>query len=395
MLGAIGRSLQGVRVLDISRVLAGPFAAQLLADLGADVIKIEGPGGDETRGWGPPFFDQKLGLSAYFLACNRGKRGLSLDLKKAEGRALFHRLVEKSDVVIENMRPASLAALGMDNLHRLNKQLIVCSISGFGRDNPQGQRPGYDFVVQGLSGLMATTGAKKGAPTKVSVAMTDIVTGLYAASAISAALYGREQAGQGYHIELALIDCAVASLANLAQSFLTSGKVPPRQGNAHLQIVPYELFQTADGWLILAVGNDAQWQRFCAAAGASELGSDARYISNAQRVSLRDELVPKLVALLQTRTTAEWEKILAAACVPSGPVWDFAQLFASDLAAERGLKITARRADGTPVDLLRSPLTRKEQAAPPTLGEHSREVLTDVLGLSDAELAELERTRVI
>jgi crotonobetainyl-CoA:carnitine CoA-transferase CaiB-like acyl-CoA transferase len=394
-------TLGGVRVIDASRVLAGPYCGQVLADLGAEVIKVEAPGeGDETRGWGPPFLagaPRVAGLSAYFLSCNRGKRSVVLDLKQTTGRALLHRLIAKSDVLLENFRGASLPRLGLTprELHAVNPRLVICSITGYGRGTAA-ERPGYDFVVQGLSGMMAATGPEAGPPAKVGVAIADIVTGLYAATAVLAALRGREASGHGYAIELALLDCAVAAMANVAQSYLSSGVVPERLGNAHLQIVPYQLFATADGWLVLAVGNDGQWRRFCAAAGASALADEARWATNEGRVRGRAALVPAVAALLKGKTTSTWESLLAQAEVPCGPVWDFAQLFASPLAGERGLKVTVRRPDGTPVDLVRSPLVPGPIGAPPPAhGEHTHAVLAEVLGLGAAELATLAKAGVI
>src|SRR5262245_239099 len=286
--------LSGVRVLDASRVLAGPFCGQLLGDLGADVLKVERPGsGDETRGWGPPFLGA---LSAYYLSCNRSKRGLTLDLARPEGVALFHDLVRHCDVVLENFRAASADKLGLNSqtLLAINPRLILCSISGFGRSGPLSDLPGYDFAIQALSGLMAITGPVAGPPSKVGVAVTDVLTGLHAAVAVLACLHARQQSGHGYAIDLALLDCAVASQVNVAQAFLTSGRVPPRQGNAHFQIVPYQAFATADDWLVLAVGNDGQWQRFCAAAERPDLAADPRFTTNTLRVQNRAALVPLL-----------------------------------------------------------------------------------------------------
>src|SRR5437868_14597643 len=268
--------LAGVRVLDAARVLAGPFCGQLLADLGADVVKLERPGsGDDTRGWGPPFLG---GLSAYFLSCNRSKRSLTLDIATPEGGELFHRLLAKSDVLIESFRTDSAEKLGLtpDELLARHPRLIACSISGFGRTGPLRDAPGYDFAVQALGGLMSITGPVEGPPCKVGVAVTDVLTGLYAAVAVLACLHARAASGHGYAIDLALLDCAVASQVNVAQAFLTSGAVPARQGNAHLQIVPYQLFATADSWLVLAVGNDGQWRHLCTAGEEPELGLDER-----------------------------------------------------------------------------------------------------------------------
>src|SRR5437660_685698 len=269
--------LAGVRVLDASRVLAGPFCGQILGDLGAEVIKVERPGsGDETRTWGPPFAGP---LSAYYLSCNRNKRAVALDLGQEEGLRLFYELAGRSDILLENFRAASADRLGLgpEKLRAVNPKLILCSISGFGRTGPLRELPGYDFAIQALCGLMSITGPVEGPPCKVGVAVTDVLTGLYAASAVLACLHARQRSGHGYAIDLALLDCAVAAQVNLVQAYLTSGTVPPRQGNAHLQIVPYQAFATADSWLILAVGNDGQWQRFGAAAERPDLAADARF----------------------------------------------------------------------------------------------------------------------
>jgi crotonobetainyl-CoA:carnitine CoA-transferase CaiB-like acyl-CoA transferase len=392
--------LAGVRVLDASRVLAGPFCGQVLGDLGADVIKVERPGaGDETRAWGPPFAGD---LSAYFLSCNRNKRSITLDLGQEEGRRVFHELVRRSDILLENFRSASAARLGLDpeKLLALNPRLIVCSISGFGRTGPLADLPGYDFAVQALSGLMSITGPVDGPPCKVGVAVTDVLTGLYAAVATLACLRGREQSGHGYAIDLALLDCAAAAQVNLAQAFLTSGTVPPRQGNAHLQIVPYQLFPTADGWLVLAVGNDGQWQRFCQAAGRDELAADPRFQSNTARVENRAVLVPLVESLLRSRTTAEWQAVLTDAEVPHAPVWDYQTLFASPQAAARNLRVTVRDPAGRPVDLLGTPFHIEgsrlpNPTAPPRLGEHTQQVLHELLGFDDRQLEALRRQGVI
>src|SRR5438552_1189900 len=320
--------LHGIRVLDASRVLAGPFCGQVLGDLGADVIKVERPGaGDETRSWGPPFAGD---LSAYYLSCNRNKRGIALDLAHAEGLSIFQDLVRRSDVLVENFKAQSAEKLGLSpqKLLEINPRLVVCSISGFGRTGPWSDLPGYDFAIQALSGLMDITGPAEGPPCKVGVAVTDILTGLYAGIAILACLHARQTSGHGYAIDMALLDCAVASQVNLVQAYLTSGTVPKRQGNAHLQIVPYQAFQTSDSWLILAVGNDAQWQRFCRAAERDDLAHDARFAGNADRVRQRLVLVPIVEELMRKESTQAWQKTLHAAEVPHAPVLNYAQLFA-------------------------------------------------------------------
>jgi formyl-CoA transferase len=403
--------LGGIRVLDASRVLAGPFCGQLLGDLGADVIKIERPGaGDETRAWGPPFLSS--GASAYYLSCNRNKRGVALDLNNPRGQELFHQLVRQSDVVLENFRPESAEKLGLSSTHLLavNPRLVVCSISGFGRTGPLRDHPGYDFAIQALSGLMNITGPVEGPPCKVGVAVADVLTGLYAASAVLACLIARGKSGHGYAIDLALLDCAVAAQVNVAQAFLTrldegiapEQAVPARQGNAHLQIVPYQLFATADGWIVLAVGNDGQWRRFARAA-APELADVEHFATNPGRVRHRDELVPLVAEVIRKRTTREWETVLEAAGVPHAPLWSYAQLFAHPQAAARGTRVTVRGPDGRPIDLVGSPIhvaagddeNGIETKCPPGLGEHTDTVLRELCGVQGSELDELRRQGVI
>jgi crotonobetainyl-CoA:carnitine CoA-transferase CaiB-like acyl-CoA transferase len=394
--------LAGVRVLDAARVLAGPFCGQVLADLGADVVKLERPGaGDDTRGWGPPYVPGFADLSAYFLSCNRGKRSLTLDIADAEGNAVFHRLLDRSDVLIENFRSDSAEKLGLSPglLLARHPRLVVCSISGFGRTGPLREAPGYDYAVQAMSGMMNVTGPVEGPPCKVGVAVTDILTGLYGATAILACLRARDRSGHGYAIDLGLLDCALASQVNLAQAYLTSGVVPRRQGNAHLQIVPYQLFETADGYLVLNVGNDSQWRSFCAAAGVMDLGSDPRFATNPQRVEHRGEVVPRVAALLKSLPTAEWERRLADANVPHAVVRDYAGIFAHDQTAARGMKLTVRDPAGNPVELVGNPLhiagaPAAEPRMPPRLGEQTDEVLRE-LGLSEGELARLKAKRVV
>lgn len=392
--------LSDVRVLDASRVLAGPFCGQLLGDLGADIIKIERPGkGDETRDWGPPFVGS---FSAYYLSCNRNKRGLALDLASAQGKQLFYDLVKKSDVLLENFLPASAKKLGLspEQLHAVNPRLIICSISGFGRTGPMSDLPGYDFAIQALSGLMSITGPVAGPPSKVGVAVTDVLTGIYAATAVLACLHARQRTGHGYAIDLALFDCALASQVNVAQAYLATGKDPPRQGNAHLQIVPYQAFQTADDWIILAVGNDGQYQRFCAAIQRPELATDSRFATNAQRVQNRQILTPILEEIFRTRTTADWQTLLQQHEIPHAPVLNYAQLFSKEQIASRAMKVRIQTPDGKPVDLLGSPFhingtAVTEPDCPPGLGQHSDELLHELLGLDEKRLAELRRAGVI
>jgi crotonobetainyl-CoA:carnitine CoA-transferase CaiB-like acyl-CoA transferase len=392
--------LHGIRVLDASRVLAGPFCGQVLGDLGAEIIKVERPGaGDETRSWGPPFAGD---LSAYYLSCNRNKRGITLDLAQPEGVGIFYELIKRSDVLIENFKSASAEKLGLNpqKLLEINPKLVICSISGFGRTGLWSDLPGYDFAIQALSGLMSITGPAEGPPCKVGVAVTDVLTGLYAAVAILACLRAREQSGHGYAIDLALLDCAVAAQVNVAQAYLTSGQVPPRQGNAHLQIVPYQLFASADGWLVLAVGNDGQWQRFCQVAGRDDLAADARFTTNTLRVENRQQLVPLVEVLMKTRTSRDWQEKLLAAEVPHAPVWDYAELFGHPQAAARGLRLTVRDPKGKTVDLVGSPFRIGGSppppiTSPPALSGDTDQVLRELLGFDDNRLSELRKKRVV
>ncbi len=392
--------LEGVRVLDASRVLAGPFCGQILGDLGAEVIKIERPGqGDETRAWGPPFAGD---FSAYFLSCNRNKKGVAIDLSDEEGRDLFYGLARKSDIVLENFRAESASKLGVgpDRLLEVNPKLIICSISGFGRTGPWKDLPGYDFAIQALSGLMSITGPKEGPPSKVGVAVTDVLTGLYAANAVLACLHAREKSGHGYAIDLALLDCAVAAQVNVAQAYLTTGKVPERQGNAHLQIVPYQAFQTADDWLILAIGNDRQWQRFCHAIGNMELANDSRFATNTLRVQNRQALVPGLEEIFLQNTSAEWRQILGENEIPHAPVLNYEQIFALDQVVERGMKLSITTPDGQPVDLVGSPFhinphSKMNISPPPNVGQDTESVLQDILEMDADRIMQLRNSGVI
>jgi crotonobetainyl-CoA:carnitine CoA-transferase CaiB-like acyl-CoA transferase len=392
--------LAGIRVLDASRVLAGPFCGQVLGDLGAEVIKVERPGsGDETRGWGPPFHDS---LSAYFLSCNRNKRGITLDLAHPEGLRLFLELAKKSDVLLENFKAGSADKLGLapEKLLALNPCLILCSISGFGRIGPMRDLPGYDFAIQALSGLMSITGPVEGPPCKVGVAVTDVLTGLYAAVAILACLQARHQSGHGYAIDLALLDCAIAAQVNLAQAYLTGGAVPARQGNAHLQIVPYQLFATQDGWIVLAVGNDSQWQHFCKAAERPDLAADKRFFANTDRVTRRQELVPLVEEIMKKRKTAEWQELLVKADVPHAPVWNYQDLFTQPQADARGWQIRVHDPKGNPVELVGSPFHIKGvgmpgSTMPPGLGDDTDAVLKELLGLEPERIGDLRRQRIV
>lgn len=392
--------LADVRVLDASRVLAGPLCGQILGDLGAEILKVERPGqGDDTRAWGPPFLDS---LSAYYLSCNRNKRGIAVDLSRPEGLDLFYQLASKSDILLENFRAVSADKLGLspEKLHTHNPRLIICSISGFGRTGPWSDLPGYDFAVQAMSGLMSITGPVDGPPSKVGVAVADVLTGLYSAIAVLACLHARKQSGHGYAIDMALLDCAVAAQVNLAQAFLTSGTVPARQGNAHFQIVPYQAFATADDWLIVAIGNDNQWQRFCEAIGRDDLANNAHFKTNTLRVQNRGILVPILEEVMQTRAVVAWQEIFKLAEIPHAPVWNYSQLFDQEQATARGLHLTVKDPKGRPVDLLGPPFhiagtTLPEHSVPPTLGQDTDEVLSKLLDLDSKRIKELRGLGII
>jgi crotonobetainyl-CoA:carnitine CoA-transferase CaiB-like acyl-CoA transferase len=393
--------LAGLRVLDASRVLAGPFCGQLLGDLGAEVLKLERPGaGDDTRAWGPPFFGDQL--SAYYLCANRSKLGLAIDLAKPDGLRLFHDLIDKCDVLIENFRTDSAAKMGLAPTELLARhtRLVACSITGFGQTGPLKNEPGYDLAIQALSGLMSVTGPTEGPPCKVGVAMADILTGMYAAVGILAGLRAREKTGHGYHIDLALLDCAIAAQINLAQAYLLTGKVPPRPGNTHFQIVPYALFAAADGWVVLNVGNDSQWQHFCTAAEAPDLATDPRFTTNPLRVRHRAELFPLLNTLFKARTVVDWCDRLDKARVPHAPVNDYASVFANEQVLSRGMKVRVTDPEGKPVDLLGSPFRwtgadLPSPTFPPKVGENTDAVLRDVLGLDGQRVKELRQAGVV
>jgi crotonobetainyl-CoA:carnitine CoA-transferase CaiB-like acyl-CoA transferase len=399
-------ALSQVRVLDLSRVLAGPWASQLLADLGAEVVKIERPGaGDESRGWGPPWLATPDGAetreSAYFACANRGKKSVTVDLARPEGQAIVRRLAERSDVLLENFKVGSLSRLGLgwEDLSALNPRLVYCSITGFGQSGPYKDRPGYDFVVQAVGGLMSVTGEPDGEPMKAGVAMTDILTGMYAATAVLAALSHRKRSGEGQRVDLALLDVQVATLANLAESYLVTGRTPARLGNAHASIVPYQAFATRDGHLVVAVGNDGQFARLCEVAGRPELAADPRFATNAARVENRAALVPILQALLADRPTRDWVGALEEAGVPCGPINDLAQVFEDPQVRARGLRVEVSHPLAGRVPVVASPMrlsrTPVRHGTPPLLGEHTGEVLGDVLGMGEAEIEALRRDGVI
>ncbi len=407
-------ALSHLRVLDLSRVLAGPWASQLLGDLGADVIKVEKPGadgkgGDDTRGWGPPWLGDGEGQpttdAAYFLCTNRNKRSLTVDITRPEGQAIVREIAAQSDVVLENFKVGGLKAYGLDyaSLSAINPRLVYCSITGFGQDGPYAARAGYDFLIQGMGGLMSVTGRAEdedgAGPQKVGVALTDILTGLYAGNAILAALAHREKTGQGQHIDLALLDVQVACLANQAMNYLVSGKAPRRMGNGHPNIVPYQDFPTADGDMILAIGNDGQFARFCEIAGHAGWSGDERFATNAARVRHRAELIPMLRQTTVMKTTAEWIALLENAAVPCGPINDLAGVFADPQVIHRGLRVDMPHAAGgtapqvaNPIHFSATPIDYRR--APPLLGQDTEAVLKE-LGRSEAEIAALRKAGVV
>lgn len=403
-------ALSHIRVLDLSRILAGPWAGQILADLGADVIKVERPGpGDDTRGWGPPWIKDDQGqdtsVAAYYLCANRNKRSITVDITQPEGQDIVRRLAAQSDVVLENFKLGGLKQYGLDydSLKAVNPRLVYCSITGFGQDGPYAPRAGYDFLIQGLGGLMSITGRPDGepgaGPMKVGVALTDILTGLYATNAVLAALAWREQSGEGQYIDMALLDVQVACLANQAMNYLATGSNPRRMGNAHPSIVPYQDFPTADGHMILAIGNDGQFSRFCEVAGRPELAADARFATNRARVEHRAELIPLLNEITATRTTTEWIGQLEARAVPCGPINGLAEVFADPQVQARGLAVKMPHPEAGEVPLVASPIRLSKtpveyRRAPPLVGEHTDEILAD-LGVDAAGIAGLRGRGVV
>lgn len=403
--------LAGLRVLDLSRVLAGPWSGQLLADLGADVVKVERPGsGDDTRAWGPPYLKdeagQPTGEATYFLCANRNKRSVTVDLAQPEGQQLVRELALQADVLLENFKPGGLAQYGLDyaSLAAVHPRLVYCSISGFGQTGPYAHRPGYDFLMQGMGGLMSVTGRGDGeegaGPQKVGVALTDVLTGLYATIAVQAALTERERSGLGQHIDLALLDVQVACLANQASSYLAGGVTPGRMGNAHPTIVPYQDFPTADGDMILAIGNDGQFARFAEVAGHAEWARDERFATNPQRVANRKDLIARIRGVTTSRTTAGWIALLEAAGVPCGPINRIDAVFDDPQVRARGMRIElphplAGKAPlvANPIRLSGSPV--QYRTAPPTLGQHTDEVLAQWLGLQPSALAGLHQLGVV
>jgi crotonobetainyl-CoA:carnitine CoA-transferase CaiB-like acyl-CoA transferase len=403
--------LAAVRVLDMSRILAGPWAAQIFADLGAEVIKVERPGkGDDTRGWGPPFLKDRSGAatteSAYFLSTNRGKKSITLDIALPEGQKLVRELAQRSDVLLENYKVGDLARYGLDyaTLSALNPRLVYCSITGFGQTGPYRERAGYDFMIQGMGGLMSMTGERDdlpgGGPQKSGVAVADLMTGMYSTVAVLSALYERQASGKGQYIDMALLDTQIAWLANQNANYLIGGDVPVRMGNAHPNIVPYQSFPTADGDLILAIGNDSQFFRFCKAAGIAELEHDPRFADNVARVAHRDACTAAIAAAVIKRTTAEWVALLEPLGIPCGPINRLDDVFAHPQVQHRELKVDVPHPLAGSVPLVANPIKfsrtpLRYDTPPPLLGQHTDEILRGLLHKSEAEIAALRDAGVI
>ena len=404
-------ALSHIRVLDLSRVLAGPWCAQNLADLGADVIKVERPGlGDDTRHWGPPFVKDPHGNdtaeTAYFICINRNKRSITVDISKPEGQEIIRQLAKESDVVIENYKVGDLAKYGLDyeSLKKVKSDLIYCSITGFGQNGPYAQRPGYDFIIQGMGGFMSVTGEaddfEGASPQKAGVAIADIFTGMYASTAILAAVVHRDKTGQGQYIDMALLDTQIAVMANVSSAYLCSDKVPRRWGNASPIIVPYQTFPTSDGWMIVAVGNDGQFKHFVTAGGEAHLASNPLYINNPIRVENRKSLIPLLEVMTRRKTKAEWIQLLEAANVPCGPINNFEEVFDNEQVKARGVQIDVPHPTAGNMKLVGSPMRLSEtpvevRMAPPTLGQHTDEILRERLNLDPQAIATLQEKGII
>ncbi|MGG1944045.1 CaiB/BaiF CoA-transferase family protein [Trinickia sp. NRRL B-1857] len=404
-------ALSHLRVLDLTRVLAGPWCAQTLADLGADVIKLERPGaGDDTRHWGPPYLKTPDGAdtreAAYYLCANRNKRSITVDIATPEGQKIVRELAATSDVVLENYKVGQLKKYGLDyeSLKAIKPDLVYCSVTGFGQTGPLAERAGYDFIVQGMGGFMSITGERDtlpgGGPQKAGVAIADLMTGMYATVAVLAALAHRDRTGEGQAIDMALLDVQVAMLANVASNYLIGGKAPQRWGNAHQNIVPYQAFQTSDSWIIVAVGNDGQFRKFVEVGGRPELADDERFATNPERVRYRDVLVPIVADMVRTRSKREWIEALEAAGVPCGPINDLGEVFDDAQVQARGLRVEAQHPSGATAPLVRNPIRMSAtppevRSAPPTLGEHTEAVLRDVLGYGEAAIAQLRGKSVI
>jgi glutaryl-CoA transferase len=405
------RPLSHIRVLDLTRVLAGPWASQNLADLGAEVIKIERPGsGDDVRDWGPPFLKDKEGRetreSAYFLSVNRGKKSVTLDISRPEGARIARELATKSDVLLENYKVGGLAKYGLayPDLSKINPGIVYCSVTGYGQTGPLAHRPGYDFIFQGMGGLMSITGERDGlpggGPQKVGIAVTDVLAGMYASLAVSAALLHRERTGQGQYIDIALLDTIVAFGANQIFNYFHSGKIPQRWGNAHPNLLPYEVFPTSDGHLILGAGNDGQWASFCRAAERPELASDPRFRSMPDRIRNRATLIPIVQDIMKRRTNRDWIERLEAAGVPCGPINNYKEVFEDPQVRHRRLKIEMPHPLSGTLAGVASPMRFSEtpveySAPPPLLGQHTREILSGVLGMSNEEVDRLAARKVV
>ena len=404
-------ALSHLRVLDLTRVLAGPWCAQTLADLGADVIKIERPGvGDDTRHWGPPYLKMPDGAdtreAAYYLCANRNKRSVTVDIATPEGQQIVRALAATSDVVLENYKVGQLKKYGLDydSLKTVKPDLVYCSVTGFGQTGPLAERAGYDFIVQGMGGFMSITGERDGlpggGPQKAGIAIADLMTGMYATVAVLAALAHRDRTGEGQAIDMALLDVQVALLANVGSNYLASGKAPPRWGNAHQNIVPYQAFQTSDSWIIVAVGNDTQFRKFVEVGGRPELADDARFATNPERVRHRERLVSIIAEMVKTRGKREWIEALEAAGVPCGPINDVAEVFDDEQVRARGMRVAVPHPSGATAPLVRNPICMSAtppevRSAPPMLGEHTDVVLREVLGYDEAAIAALRGKSVI
>ena len=401
--------LSGLRVFDMTRVLAGPTCTQILGDLGAGVIKIERPGrGDDSRGMGPPYLTDAQGKdtaeSAYFLSVNRNKRSVTLNLTTEEGQELARRMIGKCDVVVENFRTGALAQYGLayDQIREAYPALVYCSVTGFGQTGPYAERGGYDYLVQGMGGIMSVTGEPGGAPTKVGVGVSDIITGMYAAIAIQAALRHRDLTGEGQHIDMALLDSQVAWLSYVGENYLVSGEMPQRLGSQHPNIMPYQVFRASDGLMVLAVGNDAQFTRFCEFAGCPDLAADERYTTNAGRVKNRDGLTPVLADIIASKSIAHWVEGLVGVNVPCSPINTIDQVFDDPQVVAREMKINMPHPhlSGETMDLIASPLRLSRspvsyRQAPPQLGEHTAEVLEELLEMDEKKMAALREKGVI
>ena len=404
-------ALSHIRVLDLTRVLAGPWCTQTLADLGADVIKIERPGaGDDTRHWGPPYAQDSDGQdtteAAYYLAVNRNKRSVTLDIASAEGQAILRQLVPQCDVLVENFKVGDMARYGLDygSLRELNPRLVYCSITGFGQTGPYAPRPGYDFIVQGMGGFMSITGERDslpgGGPQKAGVAITDLFTGAHAAIAVLAALTHRERTGEGQYLDICLLDVQVAMMANMASNYLATGKPPARWGNAHPNIVPYQAFKASDGWVIVACGNDSQFRKLVEAGGQVQLASDPRFATNPQRVRHRDVLAPLLDLMMARRSRDDWIAVLESVGVPCGPINDMAEVFADPQVLARQMRLDLPHPTAGQVSVPASALKLSQtpvsyRSAPPLLGQHTREVLQSLTSLSEGDLQALQAKHVI